>query len=114
MATRSIVESDLSGKGDAATITFGLGGTWYEIDLTPEEEEKLASTLKTYIEAGRKAAADNKPEKVRQVPETTVEERDEIRAWAKKEGIELAERGRIPKKVMAAYDAAHPERRGKK
>ncbi|MFG1857465.1 Lsr2 family protein [Actinomadura geliboluensis] len=110
MVTRSIVESDLSGKAEATTITFGLGGVWYEIDLTPNEEKKLASSLKTYIEAGRKV--EEKPERVRQVPETTVEKREEIRAWARKEGFEITNRGRIPRRVMAAYEDAHPDEGG--
>ncbi|MEU0030706.1 Lsr2 family protein [Streptomyces sp. NPDC006335] len=106
MAIRSIVESDLSGKPDAATAMFGLGDTWYEIDLTAEEQKKLEEALKPYLKAGRKAGK-TMPVKKRVVPETTAEERDKIREWAKKEGYEFAERGRIPKKVMKAYDEAH-------
>ncbi|WP_338675927.1 Lsr2 family protein [Streptomyces sp. SCSIO 30461] len=105
MAIRSIVESDLSGKPDAATATFGLGDTWYEIDLTADEQKKLEEVLKPYLKASRKAAK-TAPKK-RFVPETTAEERDRIREWAKKEGHEFAERGRIPKTVMKAYDEAH-------
>ncbi|MDX2547488.1 Lsr2 family protein [Streptomyces sp. WI04-05B] len=107
MAIRSIVESDLSGKPDAATQTFGLGDTWYEIDLTPEEQKKLEEALKPYLEVGRKAEKTTPAPKKRVVPETTTEERDKIREWAKKEGLEFAERGRIPKTVMKAYDEAH-------
>ncbi|WP_405814553.1 Lsr2 family protein [Streptomyces sp. NBC_01390] len=106
MAIRSIVESDLSGKPDAATQTFGLGDTWYEIDLTPEEQKKLEEALKPYLKVSRKAGKTT-PVKKRVVPETTTEERDKIREWAKKEGLEFAERGRIPKTVMKAYDEAH-------
>lgn len=106
MAIRSIVESDLSGKPDAATATFGLGDTWYEVDLTPEERKKLEEALKPYLKVGRKAGK-AAPVKMQVVPETTAEERDKIREWAKKEGYEFAERGRIPKKVMKAYDEAH-------
>lgn len=84
---------------------FGLGDTWYEIDLTPDEQKKLEEALKPYLKAGRKAG---KPApKKRVVPETTAEERDKIREWAKREGYEFAERGRIPKNVMKAYDEAH-------
>ncbi|MEV4189863.1 histone-like nucleoid-structuring protein Lsr2 [Streptomyces toxytricini] len=105
MAIRSIVESDLSGKPDAATVTFGLGDTWYEVDLTAEEKKALEAALKSYLKVSRKAG---KPApKKRVVPETTAEERDKIRAWAKEEGYEFADRGRIPKKVMKAYDEAH-------
>ncbi|NEA18981.1 histone-like nucleoid-structuring protein Lsr2 [Streptomyces halstedii] len=106
MAIRSIVESDLSGKPDAATATFGLGDTWYEVDLTPEERKKLEEALEPYLKVGRKARQ-AAPTKKRVVPKTTIEERDVIRAWAKKNGYELAERGRIPRKIMKAYDEAH-------
>ncbi|MFG2684148.1 Lsr2 family protein [Streptomyces sp. NPDC048392] len=112
MAIRSIVESDLSGKPDAATATFGLGDTWYEIDLTAEEQKKLEEALKPYLKVGRKAG--RSASKKRAVPETTAEERDKIREWAKKEGYELAERGRIPKTVQKAYDEAHDIDRSKK
>ncbi|MFJ1954437.1 Lsr2 family protein [Streptomyces microflavus] len=105
MVLRSIVESDISGKPDAATATFGLGDTWYEIDLTPEERKKLEEALKPYLKAGRKAG--KAASETKAVPETTPEERDEIRAWGKKNGYEFAERGRIPKKIMKAYDEAH-------
>lgn len=105
MAIRNlkIVESDLSGQEHASTVEFGVGGTWYEIDLTPEEESQLQAALKTYLKAGRKKVEQKQVKKV--VPETTPEQRDAIREWAKGEGFEFAERGRIPKKILAAYEA---------
>ncbi|MGI8307001.1 histone-like nucleoid-structuring protein Lsr2 [Saccharopolyspora hattusasensis] len=109
MAKREVVESDISGKPDATTVTFGLADTWYEIDLTEDEKKKLEATLKTYLSKGRKAQ--KKGEKKQVVPETTPEEREQIRAWAKEQGFEFAERGRIPKSVQAAYDKAHKIKR---
>lgn len=105
MAIRNIVESDISGKPDAATVTFGLGDTWFEIDLTDEERKELEKNLKEYISKGRKAT--KKGEKKRLVPETTPEEREEIRKWARENGHEVPEFGRIPKAVMKAHDEAH-------
>lgn len=106
MATRKVIESDLSGKTDAATVTFAIGDDWYEVDLTPDEESQLASALETYVKVGRKAVpkGESKP---KQVPYTTPEERETIRAWAVENGYELNEYGRIPKQIMAAYDEAH-------
>lgn len=112
MAMRKIIESDISGKTEAATVTFGLGDTWYEIDLTAEEEKQLESALKTYLKAGRKAEP-KKPEKKKMVPETTPEERDAIRAWGRKNALDVPPYGRIPKDVMAAYDKAHNIKREK-
>ena len=97
MAIRSIVESDLSGKAEAATVTFGLADVWYEIDLTDEEQKKLEQTLQTYLAKGRKA--NKRVEKKRVVPPTSAEEREKIRAWGKKQGFEFAD--------QAAYDKAH-------
>ncbi|MEV7870126.1 Lsr2 family protein [Streptomyces sp. NPDC088124] len=111
MATRSVVESDLSGKPDAATATFGLGDTWYEVDLTAEERKKLEEALKPYLKVSRKAG--KAAPKKRVVPETTAEEREKIREWAKQAGHEVAERGRIPKKLMKAYGEAHDIDRSK-
>lgn len=105
MAIRKVIESDISGNQDAATVTFGLGGTWYEIDLTDQERKDLEGSLQTYLNKGRKAVpgAAKKP----LVPETTAEDREIIREWARKQGFEFAERGRIPKKIFRAYREAH-------
>lgn len=105
MAIRKVIESDLSGREDAKTVTFGLGDTWYEVDLTKDEQKQLEEMMSTYLKAGRKAeqGAPKKP----LVPETTPEERERIREWGRENGFEFAERGRIPKKLQRAYDEAH-------
>lgn len=105
MATRKVVESDISGKTDAATFTFGVGETWYEIDLTDDEKKQLEGQLKDYMKKGRKAS--ERPGKKKIVPDTSVEEREQIREWAKEQGYEFAPYGRIPKKIFAAYFEAH-------
>lgn len=105
MAIRSVVESDLSGKTGASTFTFAVGDTMYEIDLTKDEREEFENYLKGYAKKGRKAVPE--PEKKPLVPETTPEERVEIRKWGRENGFEVPERGKIPKEVQRAYDKAH-------
>lgn len=105
MATRTINISDLSGEPEATTATVGLRGQWYEVDLIEFERAELESVLAPYIAAGRKA----KKPKNSSVPETTVEEREQIRAWAKGQGYEVADFGRVPKKIYRAYVDAHTE-----
>lgn len=111
MAKKEVIESDISGKPDAATVTFGLEDEWYEIDLTDDEKKKLQSALRSYLTKGRKAAP-KQPEKKPLVPETTAEERANIRAWGRENGFQFAEAGRIPKGLQAAYDKAHNIDRG--
>ena len=111
MAIRNVVESDLSGKADAATVTFGLEDNWFEIDLTDEERKELEKTLQRYMSKGRKAV--KKTEKKKVVPDTTPEERVKIRAWAEENGFDVPAYGRLPKTVQRAYDEAHGIERSK-
>lgn len=107
MSTRTIYVSDISGEPEAQRATLGYDGEWHEIDLSPVELKALTTTLEPYLEAGRRLGrtldAAHKPV----VPETTPEEREEIRAWGRENGFEFAERGRIPKKLQRAYDDVH-------
>ncbi|MFB7919289.1 Lsr2 family protein [Streptomyces sp. NPDC056061] len=109
--TVTVVKSDLTGEADAATVTFGLEGDWYEIDLTDKEKKKLQNLLNTYVSKGRRAT--KKGEKKKQVPATTAEEREEIRAWGRENDFDVPEFGRIPKVLQKAYDEAHGIKRDK-
>ncbi|MBO4145959.1 Lsr2 family protein [Kocuria rhizophila] len=103
MATRNIIISDLSGAQDATTTRHGFDGIWLELDITTTERQELESLLQPYLKVGRKAQAAKRPI----VPETTVEERMEIRRWAHARGYELADRGKIRKKIYRAYMSEH-------
>lgn len=106
MTTRTIHVSDLSGESDAETELIGLGHEWHEVDLTETERDELHAVLEPYLKAGRRCSMTAGR---RLVPETTVAEREEIRAWARDNGYELADFGRIPKRVFAAYRDAHDQ-----
>lgn len=111
MAKREVLESDISGQLGAVTFTFGVEGTWYEIDLTDEEKKKLEAQLKSYLDNGRQTGRKRLSKKPA-VPEMTVEERAQIRAWGRENGFEFAAAGRIPKDLQTAYDKAHRIQRG--
>lgn len=104
MVTRTILVSDLSGEPEAETVKIGWKADWYEAELTATERDELDEMLAPYISAGRKAV--KRPSK-RFVPDTTSEEREEIRAWAKRQGYEVAEYGKIPNSIYREYQAAH-------
>ncbi|WP_051215407.1 Lsr2 dimerization domain-containing protein [Granulicoccus phenolivorans] len=109
MSVREVRESDLSGAPDAATVAFGVDDHWYEIDLTETERRHLETLLGKYIDKGRPTEAPLPRPRVKW-PETTPEEREEIRTWAlgTKRWPKLRPYGRIPKEVTAAYREAHP------
>lgn len=108
MTTRTIFESDLSGEPDAITTNIGFEDSWYEVDLTESERAELEGFLSTYLAKARKVGVrikrtDHKSD----VPETTVDERERIRAWARENGYEPSSFGRIPKRIFGAYQRAH-------
>lgn len=108
MSLRTVIISDLSGEPEASTIRLGIEGQWHEVDLTTSEENELEALLQPYIEAGRHIGASLVKQKV--VPDTTAEEREQIRVWGREQGYEFADYGRIPKKVYNAYVAAHEKK----
>lgn len=109
MSIRTVIVSDLSGEPEASTTRLGFEGQWHEVDLTVSEKDALEAFLQPYIEAGR-CIGSSLVEKKKVVPDTTVEEREEIRAWGREQGYEFADYGRIPKKVYNAYVAAHEKK----
>lgn len=97
--------SDLSQKPDADTVSFGLDGTEYVIDLTEREREQLRKALGRYIAAGRRARS--KTEKRTRRFGVVGPEPAVIREWARREGHTVPAKGRIPEVVREAYAASH-------
>ncbi|MEY9847631.1 Lsr2 family protein [Streptacidiphilus sp. MAP5-3] len=108
-----LLVDDLEGGEADETVTFALDGVAYEIDLTHGNAGKLRELLAPYTDKGRKqsgragarAGRGGRAAAVRPVggnPDTA-----KIRAWAKEQGYEVNERGRVPSNVREAYEKAH-------
>ncbi len=104
--TISVVTSDdLDGSEGAETVTFGLDGVTYEIDLSEKNRAKLELIFAPYIEHGRRVA-----QRRRRVSATSAGSRVDraaVRAWAKDRGLNVSERGRISAEVLREYEAAN-------
>ena len=92
-------------------MRFALDGREYEIDLNDMNDAKLRKTLHPYAVAGRRLGRPH-----RHVTAThksaggsgmTNEELANVRGWARSNGYEVSDRGRIKGDVVAAYHAAH-------
>jgi Spy/CpxP family protein refolding chaperone len=107
--TQVFLVDDLDGKelpeGQGQTVAFSLDGTQYEIDLGKKNADALRKDFKRYVEAARKVSRSNRAS----VPSQRKSREDSgaIREWAKKNGHEVSERGRIPSAVVEAYEAAN-------
>lgn len=108
MAQRLKVElvDDIDGKDADETVTFGLDGVSYEIDLSTKNAAKMRDGLAVYVGSARKVSGRKRRGRgssARRAAGDTAE----IRGWARENGYEVSERGRIPAEIREAYDAAH-------
>jgi len=87
------------------TLTFALQMAQYEIDLSPVNAQKLYDALAPFIAAGRRVRG-RASSQVVTGPTAESNQLQAIRQWAKSQGIKVSDRGRLPKVVHVAYDAA--------
>ena len=92
--------SELVDAGE--TVTFGLDGVTYEIDLSDENALALRAAIARYVEAGRRTSQ-TKPTHVRR--RISTRNLDAVRAWAREHGHAISDRGRISAAIQAAYNA---------
>jgi hypothetical protein len=98
---------DLDGSEAEGTVRFGLDGTEYEIDLNAEHTQALRDALARYVHAARRAGsgARRPTQGGRRAPAGGLKS-TEVREWAKAQGIEVKERGRVPAELVVKFKAA--------
>lgn len=104
MARRTFVElvDDMDGGTADETVSFGLDGVSYEIDLTAENAAELREALGVWAGKARRVGGRRIAGKSRSGEDTA-----KIRAWAQEHGYSVGDRGRIPSDVRQAYKDAH-------
>jgi len=106
---QTLLIDDLDGGEAEATVRFGLDGTEYEIDLNAEHAEALRTALAPYLGAARRApgSAARRPGRTgRRAASAVASDPTAIREWAKSQGIEVKDRGRVPAELVAKFKAA--------
>ena len=103
-----VLEDDLDGSEATQTVSFGLDGTSYEIDLNDENAAALRDALATFIGHGRRVSAARRGRRsAASASSADAHTAREIRDWARSNGHKVPDRGRIPGDVREAFDAAH-------
>jgi hypothetical protein len=104
---------DMDGKPASQTIEFAIDGVNYTIDLSDRNADKLRAALHPYIDAGTRVGRVGTTTRTRTpgrsgfAPRTSRDQTAAIREWAAKQGHEISNRGRIPARIVEAYEAAH-------
>ena len=100
-----ILEDDLDGGDASETVTFGLDGVTYEIDLNDKNASALREALAGYVGAGRRVSG--RKSSGSSSSRSNSGELAKIREWARANGFEVSDRGRISQKVRDAYAKAN-------
>ncbi|MFE5407806.1 Lsr2 family protein [Microbacterium sp. NPDC056569] len=105
------IDGTLLEAGDGETVLFSLDGVAYEIDLTDENAAALRGALERYTKAARTVASgrttSNTASTGRKRRRSGQQDYSGVREWAKQNGYQVSERGRVPASVLEAYEAAH-------
>ncbi|MER5883073.1 Lsr2 family protein [Streptomyces sp. NPDC001941] len=98
---------DLDGGEADETITFGLDGKTFEIDLTTKNADKLRKALEPYLAAGRRTGGRASAGSRGRVGAVSAkEDTAAIRVWAKENGYDVNDRGRVPASIKEAFARA--------
>jgi len=97
---------DIDGSQAEGTVRFGLDGADYEIDLSAEHAAALRTALEGYIAAARKSQGARRPVRRGRRAGDSGPNTTEVREWAKSQGIDVKERGRVPAELVVKFQAA--------
>jgi Lsr2 len=110
-----LLVDDIDGGTAEETVTFSLDGVAYEIDLTADNAAQLRESFSRWVGHARKTGSGSRSGGGRQSrggsqPRRSASSSGDataIREWARQNGHEVSERGRISADVRKAYEAAH-------
>ena len=105
-----ILEDDYDGGEADETVSFGLDGAEYEIDLSSANAAELRNALAPWLSHARKVGGRRRSRVLlppRRPPADSAGSTSDIRAWALDNGMEVSSRGRISSEVRSAYEQAH-------
>ena len=98
---------DLDGSTAEGTIRFGLDGTEYEIDLNAGHAKELRDVLARYVDAARRAGGSvRKPARGSRRGTAAGVNTTEVREWARAQGIEVKDPGRVPSDLIVKFKSA--------
>ena len=100
-----VLVDDIDQSDAEETVTFGLDGKEYTIDLNAKNAKKLRDALAPYVAHGRPVSSRGGRRSAKSAAGGAAA--SEIRAWARENGMDVPERGRVSAAVREAYAAAH-------
>jgi uncharacterized membrane protein len=103
------ITDDLDGSKDATEVAFSFDGVDYTIDLSKKNAAAMGKALQPYLDVATKVSGRGNRAR-RTTPSRATGPRKDlaaVREWARAQGLEVSDRGRVPAAVVEQYDAAH-------
>lgn len=94
---------DLDGGVAHETVTFGLDGHTYQIDLSTKHAKKLRADLAPYLDAGSRVSTRTQRGGRGRAATADKDVNRSIREWAMSKGYDIAPRGRIKQEIVEEY-----------
>jgi hypothetical protein len=109
VASRTIttLTDDIDGGNADETVTFSFKGATYEIDLSKKNVDKMVKALNPYTSAARKIGGRRSGPGRSTASGADRDQLAKIRQWARANGHQVSDRGRISAAVQQAYHAAN-------
>ena len=113
MAIQTIVTCDVHGDGitEGEPTVVGFNGSQYEVDLCEDHREELLAFLEPFLAVARSGDQRQATRSTRRT--STGSKRgakrsnSDVREWARAQGYEVSDRGRIPAGIIAEFEQAH-------
>jgi hypothetical protein len=104
-----LLVDDIDNSDADETVTFALDGVTYEIDLNATNAAKLRDEFATWVGHARRAGGRKATGRSTSGGGAGSRRKDvsAVREWARQNGHDVSERGRIPAAVQEAYDKAN-------
>jgi len=104
---QTVFVDDLDGSEAEGTIRFGLDGAEYEIDLNADHAQALRDALAPYVRSARRAGGGTRrAARASRRAAASGRNTTEVREWAKAQGIDVKDRGRVPAELVVKFKAA--------
>lgn len=102
--TQVILTDDIDGTDATGTVSFAIDGVAYEIDLNDTNAQQMREQLSEWASKARRVGGRRN---TGTHGASSPSDAGKIREWAKQNGHDVNERGRISKEIREAYNAAH-------
>jgi len=102
-----LLVDDIDGTEAVETVSFSLDGVSYEIDVTAANAKKLRNDLSSWVGHARRSGGRKNSRKAGAAAGQRRGDLSAVREWARKNGHQVSDRGRISADILGAYDKAH-------